>query len=189
MHIRSPQWVTPNRLTLLRVAAAPVLVGLLYVDRPATNFAALAVFLLAAVTDFVDGELARARNEITSLGKLLDPLADKVLVAGALVMLTASGHAGGIPTALILMREFAVTGLRQAMVLDGTVLAAVSLAKWKTGLQIVAIALLMLNHDPFGLPLEAAGRLVLWAAAIVALWSAYDYFAAYFDARRHRNEP
>jgi CDP-diacylglycerol---glycerol-3-phosphate 3-phosphatidyltransferase len=180
MPYRLLKWVTPNQLTLGRILSAPVLMGLVYVDRPATNWVALLLFVLAGLTDYVDGNLARHRGEVTQLGRMLDPIADKILVTASLVMLVSRGHAGAVPTVLILAREFAITGLRQVAALDGVQIHVVRGAKWKTGLQMVATGMLLINHDPFGLPVEAAGRIVLWAAAAVTLWTGWDYFAAYF---------
>lgn len=177
-------WVTPNQLTIARIAVVPVLMGLLFVDRPWLNVVALVLFILAGVTDYVDGNLARYRGEVTNLGRLLDPLADKMLVTAALVMLVATGHAGAVAATLILLREFAVTGLRQVAALDGVAIEAAKGAKWKTTLQMVATGILIVSVNPFAVPLELAGRVVLWAAVLMSLWSGYGYFAAYF--REHR---
>lgn len=190
MPYRLLKWVTPNQLTLGRIAAAPVLMALVYLDRPATNWVALLLFILAGLTDYVDGNLARHRGQVTQLGRMLDPIADKILVTASLVMLVAKGHAGAVPTILILMREFAISGLRQVAALDNVQIHVVRGAQWKTGLQMMAIGMLLLNHDPFGLPVELAGRVVLWAAAVVTLWTGWNYFAAYFhQAGSQINEP
>jgi CDP-diacylglycerol---glycerol-3-phosphate 3-phosphatidyltransferase len=180
MPYRLLKWVTPNQLTLARILSAPILMGLVYLDAPATNWVALLLFMLAGLTDYVDGNLARHRGEVTQLGRMLDPIADKILVTAALVMLVARGHAGAVPTILILMREFAVSGLRQVAVADGVHIYAFRGAKWKAGLQMVATGMLLVNHDPFGLPMAAAGQVMLWAAALLTLWTGYDYFRAYF---------
>jgi CDP-diacylglycerol--glycerol-3-phosphate 3-phosphatidyltransferase len=183
------KWVTPNQLTLGRIASAPVLMALVYLDAPVTNWVALLLFGVAGLTDYVDGELARHRGEVTHLGRMLDPIADKILIAACLVMLVSTGHAGAVPTILILMREFAVSGLRQVAALDGVEIHVVRGAKWKTGLQMLATGLLLVNHNPFGLPIEMAGRGVLWAAAAVTAWTGYDYFRAYFREDGPRSAP
>ena len=180
MPYRLLKWVTPNQLTLGRIFSAPELMALVYLDAPATNWVALVLFVLAGLTDYVDGNLARHRGEVTQLGRMLDPIADKILVTASLVMLVSRGHAGAVPTILILMREFAVSGLRQVAVADGVHIYAFRAAKWKAGLQMVATGMLLINHDPFGVPMLAAGRVMLWAAAMITLWTGYDYFAAYF---------
>ena len=174
------RWVTPNQLTMARIFSAPVLMLLVYLDTPATNWVGLALFTVAGLTDYVDGHLARTRGEVTQLGRMLDPIADKILVTAALVMLVSIGHAGAVPTILILMREFAVSGLRQVAVADGVEIYAFRAAKWKAGLQMVATGMLLVHHDPFGLPMQLLGDVALWAAAAITLWTGYDYFMAYF---------
>jgi CDP-diacylglycerol---glycerol-3-phosphate 3-phosphatidyltransferase len=182
MPYRLLKWVTPNQLTLARIASAPVLMALVYLDRPVTNWVAVVLFILAGLTDYVDGNLARMRGEVTPLGRMLDPIADKILVSASLVMLVATGHAAPVPTILIIAREFAVSGLRQVAALDGVEIHVVRGAKWKTALQMVATGMLLVNHDPFGMPMGMLGGIVLWAAALVTLWTGYDYFRAFFRA-------
>lgn len=189
MSYRWLKWVTPNQLTLARMLMVPVLMGLLYIDRPVANYIALAVFFLASLTDYVDGELARFRGEVTNMGRLLDPLADKMVVSASLVMLVSSDNASAIPTILILLREFAVTGLRQVAALDGIAIAAAPGAKWKTAAQMLAIACLMLNHDPYGVPFELTGRIILWVAAAVTLWTGVEYFRDYFSTLTNLDNP
>jgi CDP-diacylglycerol--glycerol-3-phosphate 3-phosphatidyltransferase len=174
------RWVTPNQLTLARIAAVPVLLVLLYLDNPLGNWLAAGLFLVACFTDYLDGVLARQRGEITALGKLLDPIADKMLVLSALIFLVSMDIAGAIPTILITAREFAVAGLRSVAAAEGVIIAAARGAKWKTAWQMLATGLLMLHHDPFSLPLGLAGEIVLWVAAVWTVWTGYDYFAQYF---------
>jgi CDP-diacylglycerol--glycerol-3-phosphate 3-phosphatidyltransferase len=176
------RWVTPNQLTLGRIAAVPILLILLYVEDPVTNWVAWVVFALACFTDYLDGVLARQRGEITALGKLLDPIADKMLIMSSLIFLVGMGIAGAVPTILITAREFAVAGLRSVAAVEGVVIAAAPGAKWKTFLQMVATGLLILHHDPFSLPVEAAGQAVLWVAALWTLWTGYAYFSEYLRA-------
>lgn len=183
------RWVTPNQLTIARIVSAPVLMVLVSLDTPATNWAALALFTVAGLTDYVDGQLARSRNEVTVLGRMLDPIADKILVTAALVMLVSIGHAGAVPTILILMREFAVSGLRQVAASDNVQIYAFRAAKWKAGLQMVATGMLLVHHDPFGLPMQLLGAVTLWVAVVLTLWTGYDYFAAYFRPRPSANPP
>lgn len=173
-------WVTPNQLTVGRMVAVPVLMFMVYLDTPLGNTVALAIFILASLTDYVDGNLARFRGEVTLLGRMLDPLADRVLVSASLIMLVAGGHAGAVPTIAIIFREFAVSGLRQVAALEGIEIHVVGGAKWKTGFQMGATGFLLLNHDPFGMPLELLGTVLLWGAMLVTLWTGYGYFAAFF---------
>jgi cardiolipin synthase len=174
------KWVTPNQLTFGRILAVPVLLGLIYWRSPWSNYVALALFFLACLTDYWDGNLARARDEVSQMGKMLDPIADKMLISASLIMLVALGIAGPVPTILILMREFAVSGLRQVAALEGVAIAAVRGAKWKTIFQMLATGALLLNHDPLGLPLVAFGQALLWFATLWTLVTGYSYFADYF---------
>ena len=183
------KWVTPNQLSMLRILLVPVLMVLLYYDRPWGNVGAMFVFLFAGLTDYIDGNLARYRGEVTNLGRLLDPIADKMLVTASLVMLVAAGHAGAVPTILVLMREFAISALRQVAALDGVALASVRGAKWKTTLQMVATGTLIVSVNPFGGPIELIGGILLWAAAVVTLWSGLEYFRMYFREKAEKESP
>ncbi|MBI3992307.1 MAG: CDP-diacylglycerol--glycerol-3-phosphate 3-phosphatidyltransferase [Candidatus Lambdaproteobacteria bacterium] len=173
-------WITPNQLTAGRIILIPVLMVLLYLDRPATNIIAVVVFVLAALTDYFDGFLARERNEVSQLGKLLDPIADKMLITACLVMLVSLGHAGAVATIIILSREFAVAGLRQVASAEGVAIEVVSGAKWKTALQMVAISFLIVHADVLGMPAGIVGAWLLWLAVVVTLWTGAGYFRAYY---------
>lgn len=177
------RWTTPNQLTLARILAVPVLVALIYWHGPVTNVVAVVLFVLACLTDYWDGNLARVRQEVTEMGKLLDPIADKILIAASLVMLVSEGIADPVPTIVILLREFAVSGLRQVAAIEGVVIAAVRGAKAKTIMQMVATGFMLLNNDPFGLPFTAVGRSLLWISAVWTVWTGYWYFADYYRAR------
>jgi CDP-diacylglycerol--glycerol-3-phosphate 3-phosphatidyltransferase len=163
----------PDQLTVARIAAVPVVVLLFAWDFPNHAYWATAVFVVAMATDQIDGWLARRRGTSTTLGKLLDPVADKVLVLAALVMLVAEGVAPGWMIALIVVREFLVSGLRLAAVERGVVLAARDLGRAKTWAQVLATTIA---------GLAAAGlwsdRVAWWAllVALVATWvSGLDY--------------
>jgi CDP-diacylglycerol--glycerol-3-phosphate 3-phosphatidyltransferase len=169
-----------NLLTLSRVLLVIPLAAMFYVNASWAMSAALAIFALASFTDLVDGRVARARGETSALGAALDPLADKILIAAALLLLTRNGVIrdwGVIAALVILVREFMVTGLREAMAQYGAKLEVTTLAKWKTAAQVVAIGLL-LAAAPTGLAGEAwrpfaAGS--LWAAAVLTIWTGADY--------------
>ena len=173
-------WVTPNQLTIGRILVVPVVVLLIYLGGPMANTLAWVCFTMAAVTDYLDGDLARYRGEVTLLGRMLDPLADKMLISASLIMLVAQDHAAAVPTILIILREFAVTGLRQVAALDGAEIHVADGGKLKTVLQMLATGGLILNHDPFGLPMAALGSIALWIAMVVTLWTGYLYFSAFF---------
>ena len=175
-------WITPNQLTVGRISAIPLLLLLIYVDRPWWNVVGCALFALACLTDYWDGELARSRGQITQLGKLLDPLADKMLTTALLVMLAAMDRAQVLPVIVIILREFAVSGLRQVAALEGVAIAAVRGAKWKTLLQMIATGILLLHANPLHVPLLLAGNSVLWLAMVWTLVTGYGYFQRYYSS-------
>lgn len=137
---------------------------------------AAVIFLLAASTDGIDGYIARKYNMVTNLGKLLDPLADKLLVSAVLISLVELGRCDSWIAIVIISREFAVTGLRQVALLEGKVVAASKWGKIKTVTQIVAISLLLLNNFPFQFVSIPLDDIAIWAAAVITIYSGIDYF-------------
>jgi CDP-diacylglycerol--glycerol-3-phosphate 3-phosphatidyltransferase len=161
----------PNALTLLRILAVPVVVVALLVEMPNGDIIAAAVFAAAALTDGLDGYIARSRNSITTFGKLMDPLADKLLIIGALLCLVSLGRLEAWVAMVIIAREVAVTILRTIAAERGLVIAASWLGKAKTVLQIAAvIALIAANPAP------AWVDVLLYAAVAVTIISGADYF-------------
>jgi len=169
----------PNALTVYRIAATPGIVILLMFESRWTTFFAAWLFIAAAVTDFLDGFLARRRGLVSNLGKVLDPLADKVLVCSSLIMLSNLKWIPGWLVCIIIARELAVTGLRgiSAEKID---VSATQLGKFKTGFQIAAIIPLLFHYNYFGINLHAIGTFLLWIALIFTLWSGVDYFKKFF---------
>jgi CDP-diacylglycerol--glycerol-3-phosphate 3-phosphatidyltransferase len=168
----------PNLISILRILLVPVLVVLLL--RPSHTGAVLAAltFFLACWSDFFDGYLARRYGIISKLGKLLDPLADKLIVMAALVMLAAMPRTPRIPAwvvVLIVGRELAVTGLRAMATSEGIVLAAEELGKYKTIFQMLALHGLLLHYTFFGIDFFAGGMYFLWPSLVLSLWSGVDY--------------
>ena len=178
------RWVTPNQLTLGRIVAIPVVLVLLYLDQHITNLVAMVVFFFACVTDYWDGMLARQRGEVTHLGRLLDPIADKMLIVAVLIMLVWMGVADVVPVILITVREFAVGGLRSVAATEGIDIAATRGAKWKTTMQMIAIGPLTIHHNPYYIPALEMGRVLLWAAAFWTVWTGAAYFIAYLRVDR-----
>jgi len=207
-------WTVPNILTVARIAAAPcVALAFVVFDRPTADWVAIALFAVAGLTDFLDGWLARRLGQITAVGAMLDPIADKAMVAIALaVLLGLFGLEGWlvIPVAIILLREVVVSGLREY--LGDVKLPVTGLAKWKTSVQMVAIALLLLfaqigwqvEHHPGGAPpsprdlmttlrentlVAGPAVIALWAAAGLTAVTGWDYLSrgvAYIKARDER---
>lgn len=177
-----------NRITLARIFLVPIIVFLLLMtfNLPELRIGgysitynqiiAALIFIIAASTDGLDGYIARSRKMVTSLGKLLDPLADKLLVAAVLISLVEMHKIDAWIAIVIISREFAITGLRQVALLEGKVVAASAWGKWKTGIQITMIITLMLNNFPFyfaGIPFDMISS---WAAALITIYSGIDYF-------------
>ena len=175
----------PNLLTLLRIALVPVLVLAMLDPTPAGRAVAAASFLLACLTDFFDGWLARRHGLTTALGQLLDPLADKLIVAAALIMLAAIPTEPRVPAwmvVVIVLRELAVTGLRGIASSGGVLLPAQELGKYKMIFQMFALEALLL-HYRFAIPgtglevdFHAGGMVLLWVALVLAVWSGIDYY-------------
>lgn len=166
----------PNLLTISRVMIIPLLVACFYAEGDWARWTACAIFVGAAVTDYLDGVLARAWKLQSVFGRWLDPVADKLLVAAALVMLVAAGEAPVIATVVILMRELLISGLREYMAEARVGLPVSKLAKWKTTVQMVAIVFLLIGEaGPAWLGAATIGWWLLWAAALLTIVTGYDY--------------
>ena len=162
----------PNKLTLLRIVAIPVFNVVLLMGH---RYIATIIFIAAAITDMLDGHIARKYNLVTNFGKLMDPLADKLLVMSALICLVELDNVAGWMVIVILAREFAVTGLRQVAASEGIVIAAGITGKIKTITQMIAIPLLLLDNWPcryIGFPLD---QVFLWIAVIMTIVSGAEY--------------
>ena len=161
---------TPNKLTLLRVILVPIfMVFMLYPIVPFARLIGAAIFVIASLTDFLDGYLARKNGEVTNFGKIMDPLADKMLVTAALLCLTAEGAASPWISVIILAREFIVSGIRISAASEGNVIAASQWGKLKTVWQMISIVLALV----FGAHLWI--ELCLWLAAVLTVISGVDY--------------
>ncbi len=167
----------PNALTLLRIFLVPFLVVVLLTKFDGRETVGLLIFLTAVTTDFLDGYLARRRGEITTLGALLDPIADKLLISAAFISLVELGLAPAWMVVVVIGREFAVSGLRSIASGRGIVISASAWGKAKMLTQIAAVSLLILalRHEMFALP----GRIALWLVVAVALASGTEYFARF----------
>jgi CDP-diacylglycerol--glycerol-3-phosphate 3-phosphatidyltransferase len=174
-------WNAANAVTMARIVASPLLLLMPLTPGRTGSFLFGLLFLVISLSDLLDGYLARSWNISTRIGKLLDPLADKLLVMTALIVVVAIGRVPmwALPLVVVVLgREIAVTGLRAMASAEGVVLGASSLGKWKTGFQIAAITGLLI-HYPLLLPMHEVGLVLLVIATGLALWSGWDYFAAY----------
>ncbi len=164
----------PNKLTVLRVAAVPAIVVLLYIGGPACRTAAVALFALACLTDWLDGYLARRQGIVTDFGKFLDPVADKLLVLCTMIALSGLGRLPAWVCVVVLFRDLLVDGLRLVAVQKGVVIAAGKLGKIKTTLQMLMTFVILLDIPAFhGLGIDWA---LIAAAVVMTVWSGVDYF-------------
>ena len=166
----------PNSLTLFRIAAVPLIIVLLLFPGRLFTFAAAILFSAAAITDFLDGFFARRRGLVSNFGKIMDPLADKLLVSSAFIMLASLGWIPGWIVCIIIGRELAVTGLRNIAAQQGKDIAASRLGKYKTGFQIAAVIPLLIHFQYFTIDFQAIGSVFLYAALVLTTLSGVDYF-------------
>jgi CDP-diacylglycerol--glycerol-3-phosphate 3-phosphatidyltransferase len=174
----------PNVLTYARILAVPALVGCLtLLEGDAGRWSAFALFAAAAITDWLDGYLARMWEQQSTLGRMLDPIADKLIVGTALLMLVYDNTISGFSiwaAVVILCREILVSGLREFLAELNVKVHVTQLAKWKTGMQMVALAVLLAGPaaDKIVPGITLTGLAFLWLAAVLTLWTGYDYLKA-----------
>ena len=174
----------PNMLTLSRIAMIPVITALFFAadirHTPMASWIACGLFTVAALTDLLDGYLARSRRETSRLGQFLDPIADKLLVAAVILLLVGFDRIAGIhilPTLVILCREFLVSGLREFLAGTKVSMPVSQFARWKTVIQMIALGFLIVGDaGPVAIPVTAIGVSGLWIAAALTLITGYDYF-------------
>ncbi|MCM2328987.1 MAG: CDP-diacylglycerol--glycerol-3-phosphate 3-phosphatidyltransferase [Lysobacter sp.] len=184
MHV--PRLNLPLVLTYLRIVAIPLFVAVLYVpeswiDERTASVVSMWIFIIAAITDWADGYLARRWNQTTPFGAFLDPVADKLMVAAALIVLTEKGFVDPLATLIIISREITISALREWMAQVGNAksVAVNMLGKLKTVTQLVAIPFLLFNGVLFGLiHTNPVGRVLIWVAALITLWSMIVYLKA-----------
>ncbi len=169
----------PNLLSLSRIFVIPLLVAVVWVESPIANWTGCILFTAASLTDFFDGYFARTWRQQSKLGRFLDPVADKLLVAATILMLVAAGRISGLtvlPALVILCREILVSGLREFLADLQVGMPVNRLAKWKTTLQMIAIGFLLVGDaGPAWAPIQQIGEFGLWIAAALTLFTGYDY--------------
>ncbi|MGH7014526.1 MAG: CDP-diacylglycerol--glycerol-3-phosphate 3-phosphatidyltransferase [Stellaceae bacterium] len=180
----------PNLLTLSRIVAIPLVIATFYVAAPLGPWLGCVIFSLAALTDWLDGRLARMWQQQSELGRFLDPVADKLLVATTLFMLAAYDRLSAVsilPALVILMREIMVSGLREHLAGLRVGMPVSKLAKWKTFIQMLAIGFLLVGDSgPAPIHVRAIGEVLLWLAAVLTVKTGYDYLRA---GLTHINRP
>lgn len=182
----------PNLLTMIRIWAIPVIVFTFFFNTPFWAWAGVVIFAIAGITDYMDGYLARHLNQLSRFGRVLDPIADKLLVGAILLMLAYSGRLGNwgiIPAVVIMCREILVSGLREFLAEIKVGCPVTRLAKWKTACQMTALPILMVADraysGTFSTFLTILGMLALWGAAILTIMTGYDYWKS---GRRYMHE-
>ena len=166
----------PTKITLLRMLLVPFLLAFLIAPSRVNALMAALIFAGAALTDWLDGHLARSTKQVTTLGKLLDPIADKILLAAGLIPLVGLGRVPAWMAAVMLIREFAVSGLREIAAAEQVIIHASPMAKAKTVLQIVAILLLILNYQTWPLSFPTVGMGLLTLSLVLSLVSGVEYY-------------
>ena len=170
----------PNLLSAVRILAIPVVVGFLSSPGPLASFLAALIFTLASLTDLLDGYIARQQKRETAVGKLLDPMADKLLVLSCMIMLIPLERIPAWMVVLIIGREVAVTGLRGIASAEGLVIASSRWGKGKMVFQTLALIGLMLHYPYLGIDFHLLGVILLWVALVITLWSGIDYFGKFY---------
>ncbi len=172
----------PSAITLSRIAATPFISFAIYWGGHWGEIAAATLFILAAITDYYDGYFARIWNVETNFGKLMDPVADKILVAVTLIMLLPIRKIDPTMVSLLLARDLVIGGIRAAAAADHLVIAAKPFGKWKTGIQLSAIPLILLNRPIFGVDFPFIGYWLLWVSVILSIISGFQYCTQYREA-------
>ena len=178
------KWLTANHLTTLRVALVPfIYLGIVFgKDEQWILFSTWIVFLFACLTDYWDGVLARHQGKTTKLGKLLDPVADKILICSLLVLLVAINRAPASLAVILISREFIISGLRSIAAIEGKIISANSGGKIKTISQMFAVGFLIIHYPTIGIPTHEVGIVILWISTSISLWSGYNYVVSYFKS-------
>ena len=178
---RATIWNIPNLLTSVRIFSIPLIILLLTFPEPLPSFLAALVFTIAAITDLLDGYFARLHQGETAVGRLLDPMADKLLILSGMIMLIPLDRIPAWMVVLMIGREVAITGLRGIASAEGVVIAASRWGKGKMVFQSMALGALMLHYRYLGIDFHILGMILLWVALALTLWSGIDYFWKFYQ--------
>ncbi len=170
----------PNSITLARISVVPFLFFLLASPGPFWSLVLAALFVLAAITDFLDGFVARKYDLITTMGKFLDPLADKLIVNSAMILMIPIGRIDAWIVVIIIMRDLIVDGIRSIASSEGIYIQASIIGKQKTLAQIIAVTALMIHYPFFGLDAHFVGTIILYVAFLLTIYSGMDYFVKFY---------
>jgi CDP-diacylglycerol--glycerol-3-phosphate 3-phosphatidyltransferase len=194
--LRKEFWNAPNAITLVRIGMIPIILAFTYYESRVNSFIAAILYAVTSATDFLDGWLARRQNLVTVIGKFIDPLADKLVVVSALIMLVHLGRVAAWVVIVIMAREFIITGLRTIAMSEGIVIPASQEGKYKTGLQLAGISFLLLHYSyPVNFLVETVevdanvvGTWLLYLSLVLSVWSAWRYLADFVDAVYRKDE-
>lgn len=169
----------PNALTYSRIALVPIIIWFIYLDTLQSGIIAGILFIIASITDYYDGALARKWNIVSTMGKFMDPVADKVLVSSTLIMLIPTGKLTTVMVIILVARDSIIDGLRSVAATQNVVISAAKMGKWKTATQMVAIPCILFNYPLFGIPFYQIGYWTLWVSVLLSVVSGYQYIKAY----------
>lgn len=169
-----------NILTVLRIISVPIFLAFLYFDKPILNVVSCVIYTVFAATDFVDGYIARKYNMVTDLGKILDPVADKIFVAVTMIALVEMGRLEGFVLMITLTRDFAVGALRNLAASKNVIIAAGNAGKWKTGFQMTGIGCIIFKNKFLGLDIYLFGTILVYISLVFSIYSAWEYFRGYY---------
>lgn len=178
-----------NKITLARIALVPAFIVLLYFNRYWTNIAATVIFAFTALTDLLDGHLARKHDMVTDLGKILDPVADKILVTAALVLLVELGRLGAVVVIVLIGRDLMISALRNVAASKGTVIAAGTGGKIKTVFQMIGVGCIIWKNELLGVNILLLGQIIVYISVVLSLHSGWVYFRNYAEADSQEEEP
>lgn len=181
MMLSKKVWNLPNQLTILRVILIPAFLLFIYFDKPLTNIISTVIFVVASITDFVDGYIARKYEIVTDFGKILDPVADKILVAACLISLMELNRINGIIVIILLARDFAVGALRDFSSSRGKIISAGFSGKLKTVFQMIAVGFLTYKNNLLGINALFVGNILIYIATVISIYSGYEYFRKHFS--------
>lgn len=171
-------------LTIARMAVCPLFIPLIAADKTLFNWIAAAIFIAASITDWADGHFARKYGAISNMGKFMDPIADKILVATVLIMMIPEGRVRPELVLLLLCRDILIGGIRSVAAADRIVIDAKAAGKWKTAMQMVAIPALLVGKPLMGIPLFEIGAVLLWVSVILSMVSGFQYVRIYMENRK-----
>lgn len=176
----------PMRITLSRIFAVPIIAAMMWPNVPTWNIAAAVFFMLASITDYYDGYFARKYNAVSTFGKFMDPIADKILVTSVLALLLSQGKIDVGMVLIILARDNFIGGIRSVAAADQIIIAAKPAGKWKTAMQMIAIPIVIIgNMDPYLPYLDKIGYGVLWISVILSITSGIEYYLGYLKSRKN----